>query len=47
MKDAVMGFSVTLILFLMLMPLILKACDREYDYQQATVQQWIKESKAP
>lgn len=47
MKDAIKGFSVTLLLFLLLMPFILNACDKEYDYQRATVQQWIDESKAP
>lgn len=40
MRDFLSVFTITLLVFLLSMPFLLKACDREFDYQQAKVAQW-------
>lgn len=40
MREVLSIFLITLLVSLFLMPFVLKACDREYDYQQAKIKQW-------
>lgn len=46
MKELLKLFSIQLVATLLITPIILNACDREHDYQQAKYEQWERDRLA-